>query len=265
MPTIYDFSSGHEETATGEGRIVLFDTAPVNETVWRSASVQHNATCVSATAIAECAAYAAVEGPVVVIATTAQPFEARLLDRADDTFGRVSVIVECQDAADLPMWRSTAWDAVVNPVSTIDAAAAIGLALEESRRRLAERRLIEDYRRRRASLTPNEARVLEAVCEGRLNKQIASELNVSVRTVEQRRRRVFDKMGVDSAVPLAAFTATVRTLAEQQGRRCRRIPATPPRSFAEPNRPAPYAPTGKVPTPATLRFAHGGQAPSTIS
>ena len=38
---------------------------------------------------------------------------------------------------------------------------------------------------------------------GKLNKIIADELNVSIRTVEVHRARVFDKMEVKSAVELA--------------------------------------------------------------
>ncbi|MEM6671080.1 MAG: LuxR C-terminal-related transcriptional regulator, partial [Pseudomonadota bacterium] len=79
--------------------------------------------------------------------------------------------------------------------------------------------LVSEYYRRRSTLTADEEEVLEAVVAGKLNKQIASEFRVSIRTVEQRRRRVFSKMDVPSAVPLADRVATVRTL---EGRRFRR-------------------------------------------
>jgi two-component system response regulator DctR len=41
------------------------------------------------------------------------------------------------------------------------------------------------------------------VIAGRANKQIADQLDISVRTVEVHRARVFDKMAVKSAVELA--------------------------------------------------------------
>ena len=69
--------------------------------------------------------------------------------------------------------------------------------------------------------------MLGAVCDGKLNKQIAGEQGVSVRTVEQRRRRVFAKMGVDSAVPLADWMATVRTLERRFVRHDQAQAATP--------------------------------------
>jgi two-component system response regulator DctR len=44
---------------------------------------------------------------------------------------------------------------------------------------------------------------MERVIDGRPNKLIADELNISVRTVEVHRARVFEKMDVKSAVELA--------------------------------------------------------------
>ena len=52
-------------------------------------------------------------------------------------------------------------------------------------------------------LTEREREVMRLVIAGRANKLIADELDISVRTVEVHRARVFDKMGVRSAVELA--------------------------------------------------------------
>ncbi|MCO6046575.1 LuxR C-terminal-related transcriptional regulator [Aeoliella sp. ICT_H6.2] len=57
--------------------------------------------------------------------------------------------------------------------------------------------------------------VLNDVCAGKPNKSIASRQQVSLRTVEQRRRRVFDVLGVASAGPLGyevGFAAALRLL-----------------------------------------------------
>jgi two-component system response regulator DctR len=58
-------------------------------------------------------------------------------------------------------------------------------------------------RQRLAELTDRERDVMQLVIEGRPNKLIADELNISVRTVEVHRARVFEKMDVRSAVELA--------------------------------------------------------------
>ena len=52
-------------------------------------------------------------------------------------------------------------------------------------------------------LTDRERDVMRLVVEGLPNKLIADQLDISVRTVEVHRARVFDKMEVKSAVELA--------------------------------------------------------------
>jgi len=58
-------------------------------------------------------------------------------------------------------------------------------------------------RQRLAELTERERAVMQLVVEGLPNKRIADQLDISVRTVEVHRARVFDKMEVKSAVELA--------------------------------------------------------------
>lgn len=52
-------------------------------------------------------------------------------------------------------------------------------------------------------LTEREREVMDRVIAGLPNKLVADDLNISVRTVEVHRSRVFEKMGVKSAVELA--------------------------------------------------------------
>ena len=54
-----------------------------------------------------------------------------------------------------------------------------------------------------SELTERERDVMRLVVDGRPNKLIADALDISVRTVEVHRARVFDKMGAKSAVELA--------------------------------------------------------------
>lgn len=59
-----------------------------------------------------------------------------------------------------------------------------------------------------AGLTPREQNVMHRVAAGKLNKVIADEMHVSMRTVEVYRARVFAKLGVRSAAELATLLAT---------------------------------------------------------
>ena len=58
-----------------------------------------------------------------------------------------------------------------------------------------------------AQLTEREKEVMQLILLGKLNKQIAEELSISMKTVEVHRARVFEKMGVKSAVELAGLLA----------------------------------------------------------
>lgn len=60
---------------------------------------------------------------------------------------------------------------------------------------------------RLASLTAREREVMELILAGKLNKVIADQLAIAMRTVEVHRSRVFEKMGVRSAVELSQLLA----------------------------------------------------------
>ncbi len=63
---------------------------------------------------------------------------------------------------------------------------------------------------RLGQLTPREREVMDRILAGEFNKTIADGLAIAVRTVEVHRARVFEKMGVRSAVELARLVARGR-------------------------------------------------------
>jgi FixJ family two-component response regulator len=63
-------------------------------------------------------------------------------------------------------------------------------------------------RRRLQHLTPGEHGVLRLLIDGRLNKEIAEELGLSVRTIEVRRSKLMKKMKADSLAELVRATLT---------------------------------------------------------
>jgi two-component system response regulator DctR len=76
-------------------------------------------------------------------------------------------------------------------------------ALMQSAAALAELSEHTSLRARLEGLTERERDVMALVVEGLPNKLVADQLDISVRTVEVHRARVFDKMQVKSAVELA--------------------------------------------------------------
>jgi len=84
----------------------------------------------------------------------------------------------------------------------IEQALAVEAAMHAQGARAAERDA------RLASLTEREREVMQRVAAGKLNKVIADELHVSMRTVEVHRARVYAKLGVRSAAEVATMLAT---------------------------------------------------------
>lgn len=245
-------ATGQEPIEPGQLVLLGLDTHPI-EALTHAARVL-GMRCAIASCFDECAGYALGVGPTVY-ATTESCFHPRLVSLADPTFRRTTLLLLGGDAERLPFWRLIAWD-VIEPGTPSDRLIVpLTVARTEAQRRLRECQLIEDVRRRQTTLSENEHRVLKAICEGRLNKQIASEQGVSVRTIEQRRRRVFEKMGVQSAVPLAAKMAVVEALERQASH------AAPPASLSPPSKASPGKPTPPKPKLPVGLF-QGGAIPA---
>ena len=96
-----------------------------------------------------------------------------------------------------------AFDFCEKPFSDNALVDRIEQALTQSAQVIHQRRVQREWRQRMDSLTDRERDVMDLVVAGLPNKLVADQLGISVRTVEVHRSRVFDKMGVKSAVELA--------------------------------------------------------------
>ena len=109
--------------------------------------------------------------------------------------------------ADVPtavdMVKRGAFDFCEKPFSDNALVDRVEQALKRSNEVLTARRQKASLQARLADLTERERDVMRLVVEGLPNKLIADQLDISVRTVEVHRARVFDKMDVKSAVELA--------------------------------------------------------------
>jgi len=63
----------------------------------------------------------------------------------------------------------------------------------------------DQVRMRLATLSAREREVLDLILAGKMNKVVADELGISMRTVEVHRAHIFDKMQVKTAVELAGL------------------------------------------------------------
>lgn len=101
-----------------------------------------------------------------------------------------------------------AFDFCEKPFSDNALVDRIEQALAKSGEFLQAKQAREAVRCRLKDLTEREQDVMRLVVEGVPNKLIADQLDISVRTVEVHRARVFDKMQVKSAVELANLLRT---------------------------------------------------------
>ncbi len=96
-----------------------------------------------------------------------------------------------------------AFDFFEKPFSDNALVDRIEQAIGHSAAALAQRGEAVHLQTQLGGLTERERAVMRLVVEGLPNKLVADQLDISVRTVEVHRARVFDKMGVRSAVELA--------------------------------------------------------------
>ncbi|MBI2725750.1 MAG: response regulator transcription factor [Polaromonas sp.] len=103
-----------------------------------------------------------------------------------------------------------AFDFCEKPFSDNALVDRIEQALQHSAAALAEHSESSSLQARLDGLTERERDVMKLVVGGLPNKLVADQLDISVRTVEVHRARVFDKMGVKSAVELANLMRTIQ-------------------------------------------------------
>lgn len=98
--------------------------------------------------------------------------------------------------------KAGAQDFLSKPFRDQDMLDAVSSALVHDRACRETTRQRQDLRNRYASLTLREQRILEFVARGLMNKQIASEMNLSEITIKVLRRQLMNKMGARSLAEL---------------------------------------------------------------
>ncbi len=120
---------------------------------------------------------------------------------------------------DVPMavaaLKKGAADFIEKPFNDQDMLRLIEQCLAREKEGRDRRRVDADTARRLEHLTPREREVLELIVAGKLNKQVADVLGISIKTVEVHRARVMEKMGVNSLAELVQHVVAVDTTVER--------------------------------------------------
>lgn len=98
--------------------------------------------------------------------------------------------------------RQGAYDFLEKPVDEAALLSVVEAAVARRQHAYVQQNHLNDIRQRLGRLSPREREVMDNVIRGRLNKQIASDLAIGVKTVKVHRSRAMSKMGVRSVAEL---------------------------------------------------------------
>lgn len=124
---------------------------------------------------------------------------------------------------DVPMCvralKNGAFHFLEKPYSPSELLASVrqAIQLDSERRRKGSRR--RQFEARLALLSPSERAIMERVVAGKINKVIASELDISLRTMEYRKASLLRKLEVDSRADLIEWVLSEKMLPEESERR----------------------------------------------
>lgn len=114
---------------------------------------------------------------------------------------------------DIPMSVQAMKDGAVNflpkPFDDDQLLDSISEALSMARESHEKQSKIDQIKQKIEKLTPREYEVLKHLIAGLLNKQVASELNISERTVKAHRKQILDKMDIKSMAELVRLTEKI--------------------------------------------------------
>jgi FixJ family two-component response regulator len=159
------------------------------------------------------------DGPACLVLDVRLP-GANGLDFQDQLIemGVAIPIVFMTGHADVPMsvraMKAGAVDFLAKPFRDQDMLDAVASALERDRARRADLSKADNVRTRFATLSPREQQVMTLVAAGKLNKQVAGDLDLSEITVKIHRGSAMRKMGAKSLADLVRMAEALGLRAE---------------------------------------------------
>lgn len=157
------------------------------------------------------------EGPACLVLDVRMPGLSGLDLQAEMAARSIlTPIVFISGHGDIPMSvraiKAGAVDFLTKPFRDKNLIAIIRAALDKDVLLKSAQRERETIRRNLQSLTPRERQVFDLVIKGLLNKQIAGELGACEATIKVHRRRVMEKMRVESVAELVQLAVKVNGL-----------------------------------------------------
>jgi two-component system response regulator DctR len=148
-----------------------------------------------------------------------EPIGGLQLHQALRERGVAAPVIFLSGHGDIPMavqaLHRGAFDFLVKPFDGAHLLARVRDAMRHDAQHHHQARALAEFQQRFACLTDREREVMLRVAAGRLNKVIADELTVAVRTVEVHRARALAKLGMRSAAEVATQLERMQTAAQR--------------------------------------------------
>jgi FixJ family two-component response regulator len=155
-----------------------------------------------------------IEGPACLVLDVRMPGSSGLdLQRELAHAGQSIPIIFITAHGDIPMavraMKAGAVEFLTKPFRDEDLLDAIRHALDSDRSAKASRAELAGIRLRYGQLTARQRQIMKRIVEGKLNKQIAAELELSENTVKVHRRRIMARMGATNVAALVRMIERV--------------------------------------------------------
>jgi FixJ family two-component response regulator len=155
------------------------------------------------------------EGPSCLVLDVRLPgFSGLDLQRELGRAERQIPIIFITAHGDIPMavraMKAGAIEFLPKPFREEDLLDAIRQALDRDHSAQLHRAEVSGIKDKHARLTARQLEIMTRIVEGRLNKQIAAELELSENTVKVHRRRIMERMGASSVAELVQMIGRLR-------------------------------------------------------
>jgi diguanylate cyclase (GGDEF)-like protein len=125
---------------------------------------------------------------------------------------RLNGIAVDYDGNEIPIGFAAGWTDYIPGESAQTMMIRADTALYADKRIATEKRKEEDASDTASALTPREYQVLQLLAQGKVNKEVASALGISVRTVETYRAKIMSRLNVHSASELVLYAIRNRVV-----------------------------------------------------
>ena len=127
----------------------------------------------------------------------------------------ITPIVFITGHADIPMsvkaMKAGAVEFLTKPVREQDLLDAVRVALSRDRARREVNERLRSLRARYDALSPRECQIMELVCSGLMNKQVAAKAGLSEVTVKVHRHNLMKKLGAKSLAELVRMADSLKS------------------------------------------------------